>query len=526
MNRGGLLAPVLVALVLLAQASGCALPGPRPARTAGTPTSAQPTSATAGTGRATEASSPGGEFARLQPVVDVHCHVFNAHDVAVQDFLTAHGAPRDLAAFVQVAVDALDEERAPERLAALSPGLRQLGEQIRELLGARPAAASPGQLMLLETLFRLSEAGPLRAELDRLSSGPRPEGTLGGWAGQARDALRWALLLSRKRESLAAQLVRTYPDTALFTPLIVDMHHWFGERAALPGSYQAQLDAMRALLREYRGRMLPFAAFDPERERLRRLEPGAPPLRELLRGLAEEGFVGIKLYPPFGFRPARNDLLDPAHECAVRVPHAQRLEYDGLLEELYSACEALDLAISAHCEDPGAGLAQCGEHADPRWWAVVLERHPNLRLDLMHMGGVEGLVANPRQSWGRTAAELMHRYPHVYADTGAHAVPGDPDLRERFFAVLTELERELPGLRRKVMFGTDWHLTVRHPEHELFERRYLTAWEARWGLDAARRFAGQAALEFLGLQGGRTGERVRALFQRQGWPIPDWLRAR
>ena len=507
--------PLLCAL-LLGTLCGCPSLAVRPAPTSGTP--AAPSAA---------APVAPGRFAQLAPVVDVHCHVFNARDVAVEEFLTAHGAPRELAAFVRLAVDALDEERAPARLAALSPGLRGLAEQVQGLFaGTAPGQASPAQLMLLETLWRVSEAGPLREELDALASGPRPEGTLGGWAGTARDALRWALLLSRKRSSLADQLVATYPETALFTPVVVDMHHWFGQREALPGSYEAQMAEMRALLRAWRGRMLPFASFCPERERLRRLKPGAPPLREVLAGMAAEGFVGIKLYPPFGFRPTANDQLDPTHECAVKVPHPVRVAYDALLEELYAACEELDLAISAHCEDPGAGLARCGEHADPRWWALVLARHPRLRLDLMHMGGVEGLVADPQESWGRIAAGLMHRYPHVYADTGAHAVPGDQALRQRFFAVLDQLERELPGLRGKIMFGTDWHLTVRHPEHELFEQRYLSAWEARWGLAAARRFAGEAALAFLGLRQGQTGARVRALFAREGWPIPDWLQPR
>lgn len=498
---------------LLLLLAGCPAPGPRPRE-------ADPVAVAPGPGPA----APAQVLSRLAPIVDVHCHVFNAHDLAVREFLVAHGAPPSLAAFVKLTVDALDEESAPERLAALSPRLRQLAEQSRALAG-REDTASRVQLAALETLWRFAELGPLREELHALGAGERAPGALGQWAGTAEDALRWALLLSRRREALAGMLLRTYPDTALFTPLVVDMHTWFGDRAALPGSHEAQLAAMRRLLLEQRGRVIPFASFDPERERLRRARPGAPPLQDLLRGLAEEGFLGVKLYPPFGFRPAANAELDPGHACAIRVPHELRPVYDQLLDELYAACEALDLCVSAHCEDPGAGLEQCGEHASPRWWARALERHPRLRLDLMHMGGVEGLVADPRGSWGRVVAELMHRYPHVYADVGAHAVPGDPDLRQAFFARLDELERELPGVRGRIMFGTDWHLTVRHAQHELFEERYLAAWEQRFGLEAARRFAGGAALEFLGLRGGQNGARARALFQRQGWPLPEWLRA-
>lgn len=457
----------------------------------------------------------------LGPIVDIHCHVFNARDLPMEQWLIAHGAPPRFAEFVRLLVDALSEDD-PLILRALPQDLRAVFEQARGLV-RRPEAPTQAELVALEGLFRLIEAGPLKDELDQLAAGPRPEGTLGDWAGQARDALRWALVLSRRRETLAEQLLRTYPDTVLFTPLVVDMNHWFGERReAVPTSYAEQMTTMRNLIAVHRGRMLPFFAFDPERERLRR-QSSPRPLKELLQELAEDGFVGVKLYPPFGFRPTQNAAIAPDHACAVEVPPEVRAAYDPLLEELFAVCEELDLCVAAHCEDPGAGLARCAEHADPKWWAEVLARHPALRLNLMHFGGAEGLVANPPTSWARRVAELMHRHSRVYADFGAHAVPTDAKLREAFFSRLDELERELPGVRARLMFGTDWHLLVRHREHELFARRYLKAWRDRWGVEAGRRFAGAAALEYLGIPSGRNGQRVRALFARNGWPVPDWL---
>ncbi len=475
-------------------------------------------------------SSPPGppDWQKLGPVIDVHCHVFNGRDLPIAEWLNhVHGVPPVLAGFVEHLVDSISEEPPPRHRRALNPELLVAANILRTALEDR-AKLTPEARLLIDQVFRsLVESDVARDALESLVSTSDMKGiSITTGVGDFAD---WALLLASRRASVPARLVDTYEHTSLFTPSIIDMSYWFGDdpQGIVPWSIPEQRLLMDQLIEKHKGRVLPFLAFDPERERLLRV-PGvrkAVDLENELKAAANDGYLGVKLYPPFGYRPIGNAQIDAGHRCGAPRTPAQRGAYDAILMDLFRACVKLDLAVQAHCENPGAGAKKCGEHADPAHWERLLADPAlkDLRLDLMHMGGDAELAKpNYQQSWAGTVVRLMERRDRrVYADVGAHEVPNNADLRKKFLRTIGGL----PLARERVMFGTDWHLIVRHADSEEFANRYLGAWEDAFPAAELQRFAHGAAYEYLGLDAtSGNGRRVRALIARKGWPTPDWLR--
>ena len=428
------------------------------------------------------------------PLIDAHSHVFNSGSLPIDGFLRAKGVPKWLAWMVRRLIDALTADEA--RLAAAK--IPKSDAQRLEAIVPTPEDRldpSDGQLEALGVELRL------QLEAEGLSG---PEVTQKSVGGVIVRHLAWALLLTRPDTEIAARLLETYPEVKLFTPCAMDMEFWFeGEKPSLP--YAGQLDRLAKLVRCHEGKIHPFVAFDPERQRrsIGTTETGA--LELVQRAIEEQGFLGVKVYPPLGYRPSGNAR---AHDRRGTCPFPETREraeaYDRALEELYAWCEREGVPIAAHCEDPGAESRRgCGTFADPAGWEAVLAAHPRLRLNLMHFGGVEDLLDNGACSWAWEIGRLMQRYDHVYADVGAHEVPTDPDLARRFFAALERLFKEYPRARGRLMFGTDWHLLVRHEDHEEFPARYIDLYsEAIGGGDALARFAAGAAVVVLGLRPG------------------------
>lgn len=81
-------------------------------------------------------------------------------------------------------------------------------------------------------------------------------------------------------------------------------------------------------------------------------------------------FAGIKVYPPLGFDPWPEDGKE-----------REKVEY------LYRFCIARKISLTSHCSDGGFVTAdRAREFASPKRWGKVLERYPELRLNLAHFG--------------------------------------------------------------------------------------------------------------------------------------------
>jgi len=240
----------------------------------------------------------------------------------------------------------------------------------------------------------------------------------------------------------------------------------------------------------------------------------------------ESGFVGVKIYPPMGFRPRCNEEL--------HGPEGARL--DEALNRLYAFCVEHDVPLTAHCTEQGAQAAPTrGRNSHPRFWELVLADYPDLRLNLGHFGGAWELVRDDFDaSWTADIIRLMEGHEHVYSDVGYHRIwptPARPEgktekTRNAWFARMDRLYEEHPRLARRLMYGSDWHMTVATEQVREYFGSFREAWLARYGAEATADFMGGNALRFLGLgpDGGGNRGRLTSFYARLGLAEPAWFR--
>ncbi len=241
------------------------------------------------------------------------------------------------------------------------------------------------------------------------------------------------------------------PGVDIWVPLMMDMTHAYpGSQPAI--SFETQREVMTRLTLEAKGRVMPFFAFDP------RSGP-ADPVEKAKTAIETQGFVGIKLYPPLGYKPVGND--DPKVEDA--------------LMRLYRYCCSNEnnlIPITVHCSW-SAGVYS-NEHvpgvthiktyyrnfARPSYWRNVLQKFPKLKLNLAHFGGLgewEALSKGnaPRENWVEPILGLIKDHDNVYTDLSYHGIP-TTDLAEGYKRVLIE---RINGLEHKVLLGSDWYMS-------------------------------------------------------------------
>src|SRR5215472_13942064 len=142
--------------------------------------------------------------------------------------------------------------------------------------------------------------------------------------------IQWALLYTRNRYELAEELDQLHGKVGqksrivLMTPAIVDFSKWLEDEDQL--SIEEQVDVMaRIACRRDGPRVHGFVGFDPLRQALydhhQRKPTDKDPMAVVRRAIEVDrildatstkttgGFVGVKLYPPMGFRAINNKHL-------------------------------------------------------------------------------------------------------------------------------------------------------------------------------------------------------------------------
>lgn len=251
-------------------------------------------------------------------------------------------------------------------------------------------------------------------------SRPQDKSSIGGYRRTELDRLTWALARSRLRNFQHLQALygrrpgTSDPDrpvASIFTPSLVDFEYWLtGDAMKNPDARTKkgstppiqQIEVMAAISRAYPGEMFPIVGFCPWRH-LDDVHRGTRPtaLEVVKDAILQKGCVGVKLYPPMGFRPWNNGSSEddrPAclAEPSKRFPYA--LEFGSMLNsaltELYDFCIEHDVPIMAHTASSNAARYDYGqetpsyEYTNPRHWAGVLNakngKWRGLRLNLAH----------------------------------------------------------------------------------------------------------------------------------------------
>ena len=216
-------------------------------------------------------------------------------------------------------------------------------------------------------------------------------------------------------------------------------------------------------------------------------------------------FPGFKMYTPLGSQP-----LDP------RLPYLHDKSLEG--DCFYTRCEREGIPIMAHCSPGGMTtheLKYFMEHdsghsnyqnqpqysvqksvapADattvavdneemairhfydnyvhPKAWRKVLQKFPKLKLCLAHFGGDE-FKRGLKRSWVTEILALTEEYENVYTDFSCWDIS---DCKKPLIEILTSVK--YAHIREKLIFGTDWYMTLVALGGKSYRSFCEEAWEA------------------------------------------------
>ena len=450
-------------------------------------------------------------------IVDIHCHTFNADDLPVKGFVgKVVGNKRALVRLLDRVVDTTIQGiavSATEEEVALDEWLARPGRSPFE--GLAPDLAAEVEHQVDELIEELDEAGleDLAAAEQEMAPAGAPTDGLEGLGDRLDDVkryMRWAALFGKRRVDLTEEMIRTYPEVDLFTPLLVDFQG-LGDRpnTSIVMQFELQEKISRLSMRGDLGAAVhPFVGFDPRR---------ADAVRNARLGVEAFGCIGVKMYPPMGFRPSGNVDRVPA-----RMDRAEAERVDRSLAELYAWCQAEQVPITAHCNPTNYADDAFEEFSHPDQWAQVLEAHPDLHLNLGHFGW-----SGRDRGWTTAIAAMASRFEHLYADIGNHEVE---DIDETFDHLRELFEPGGDGapdpgpMIERLMFGTDWFMVAGHRRFEQFLTRFRQEFEAVFPhrLDS---FMGGAALRFLGFDDpdNANARRLVGRYHDNGFERPPWL---
>ncbi|MEX0646941.1 MAG: amidohydrolase family protein [Balneolaceae bacterium] len=143
---------------------------------------------------------------------------------------------------------------------------------------------------------------------------------------------------------------------------------------------------------------------------------------------------------------------------------------DPRLDPYWKIAEEYAIPVGVH-SDSGPPTVDKNEHpnyspeyANPEELKPILEKHPNLKIYLMHYGG----------SYSDEAIELMHMYPQIYTEISAVSLFAPKIFWERNVKKLYE-----EGLGDRLMFASDYFGTVKQNIEIIYSLDWLTVEQKR-----------------------------------------------
>lgn len=341
------------------------------------------------------------------------------------------------------------------------------------------------------------------------------DGDRGDAAARNADILRLALFqmtdfirrLCAFRAFNAWELGDRYPEVGCFCALMVNFDAWMPAWDAATTSRADQIEIMQRIAWLSRGRILPVMSYDPLLHagagQDGRLDPGrgATYFAQVRDAIERRGFVGIKLYPPMGFRPFDNAARDgggaePFPPCVVaRCGGAAGL--GAALDRALGACYAWcadprtpggPVPVVAHCNrsngnvlETGDDLAEC---AHPRHWQAAVKAH-DLHLALGHFGGLYEAGSDAAgRDWMRFIRDWLGGEAagrHVFADVSHFTEVARERMEEVFRTTVAGDPAQADRMRGRLLYGTDWFMPMAARTERLYFRRWKGVLDRAFG---------------------------------------------
>ncbi len=269
------------------------------------------------------------------------------------------------------------------------------------------------------------------------------------------------------------------------------------------------------------------------------------PMALVEQAVLHHGHIGVKFYPPMGFRPLGNACLPIGYwddsPLVEKLKHRQSLgaDLDDALKALYDFASKYDVPLMAHTSPTMVTRDKYKtDILDPKWWSKVTAYKAGLRINLAHFGNTDILTHNGKDANALALMALMTADAgspgeRLYADSAylADMLTDSGGMEAEFAKLLAR--PPAPGrapLAERLMYGTDWDMIVIEGKatagylddfQAMFDRLAATS-----GLDPDKdlvnRFFGLNAIEYLGLRPGQCTRQRLDDFHR-GRPQPAWM---
>ncbi len=519
------------------------------------------------------------------PLVDAHCHVFNASDLPTTRFLRQvvfedfpkQSAARILAVrdpdvtdeFIALLLKLLGTGSAPtadEEIAFLETGRNGKAASLT-VDKARAAAVEDTSQHLLELdrkrrrIVTMADPGDLSTRssiseekfLNYMLGDPiktlraNEPLTIGEARGASQRAflrqdpvgryLNWFSLFRLYRHVLVDRLVADSKaqgfNPLLLTPALVDYDEWLYEdvdSSPLPRQMVVMDRISQRMAKAKSGPVVHgYMGFDPLREvAFRKGKSSVSSLATAHSALMKHGFIGIKLYPPMGFRPEGNQ--PPYPERTVKsLGFEPNEELDAALRDLYKLCVDVDAPILAHGYSSNGSGPDYAKRGDPAYRIPVFKEFPKLRVCIAHFGrfrapsaGREGMPL-PDGSWEWRLGEFIKENPggNVVADISYFSEVLSAGSKERDFLARSFnkwLEKFDSGCDH-IVYGSDWIMLGKEAGYNHYIESVNAFLRTDCGLsdDICDKIFRRNALRFLPLERGTLGrERLLAYYRTNG----------
>jgi predicted TIM-barrel fold metal-dependent hydrolase len=336
---------------------------------------------------------------------------------------------------------------------------------------------------------------------------------------------------------------------------MVDFDYWLDCPTESQREDQARLHGLLSLLSG--GWMLPIVPYNPwtdiERPVTVNGEKSGASFELVQKAVREYGFVGVKIYPPNGFYPYGNadrgmqvckasDHPGDKSCTSQRRPddHLQALD-DNLLR-LFEWCSANDVPVQAHTDESMGADFAADDFTSPKGWTALLDKlkasgkaasgHGPI-INFGHFGGDRPGKDHPTNEWPEALAKLA-RHPlgdRLYADIafwdglcGTCGTTAQTDTEE----AMKRLKRALyadPGMSRRIMYGTDWHMTSSLGDWPSYLNEVIANVSALGGELPLNDLFYENAVRCFGLgKNGAQRERILARLEGVEGGVAPWLR--
>ena len=200
------------------------------------------------------------------------------------------------------------------------------------------------------------------------------------------------------------------------------------------------------------------------------------------------GFIGVKLYPPMGFRATDNKHLPDANfnePAFLRSPDTGLGSHigsklDAALTKLYSWCSANNVPIMAHTSHSFGPNTDYEDRADPIFWSAVLKQDAfsRLRINLAHFGHFNNAVqhAHPQdhvdKCWEWTIGKILTSSAEAYADISSLGEILKTGPSRKIVECMKAFKEHFPDSDERLLYGTDWSMIAQEERFpKLFSSR-------------------------------------------------------